>query len=151
MFYIYLALLAYFIVPRLSSKFDSAGEMQAIMYVLELPPKLSYKIRVSFDSLYGMWLVFFDYKVKADITFPSANSPLLILIPSFMVIPEAPVFLSLSDPAKSTKWNLAVIKPSSEEDGFLLPYNWLIYQNKIKVRSVLLFICRGHRSCASLS
>ena len=47
------------------------------------------------------------------ITLPKTNNPKLILIPSLSTYPTAPVFLSLSDPAKSTKWNLAVVKPSS--------------------------------------
>jgi len=34
-------------------------------------------------------------------------------MPSFKVTPVAPVFLALYDPAKSTKKNFAVIKPSS--------------------------------------
>jgi len=36
-----------------------------------------------------------------------------MLIPYFKVTPVAPVFLALSEPAKSTKKNLAVINPSS--------------------------------------
>jgi len=36
-----------------------------------------------------------------------------MLIPSFKVTPVAPVFLARSEPAKSTKKNLAVINPSS--------------------------------------
>ncbi len=50
---------------------------------------------------------------KAEITFPSYSSPKLIFIPSFNVTPVAPVFLALYEPARSTKKNLAVIKPSS--------------------------------------
>lgn len=46
-------------------------------------------------------------------TLPSSSSPKLILIPYFNVTPVAPVFFALSDPAKSTKKNFAVIKPSS--------------------------------------
>ena len=38
----------------------------------------------------------------------------MILIPSFNVTPEAPVFLALSEPARSTKKNLDVINPSSD-------------------------------------
>jgi hypothetical protein len=38
---------------------------------------------------------------------------MLMLIPSLSVEPVAPVFLILSDPAKSTKWNLAITQPSS--------------------------------------
>lgn len=48
---------------------------------------------------------------NADITLPSSNSPKLIFIPYFNVTPVAPVFLALSEPARSTKKNLAVINP----------------------------------------
>ena len=40
---------------------------------------------------------------SADITLPSSSKPKFILIPSLMIFPEAPVFLILSEPAKSTK------------------------------------------------
>lgn len=36
-----------------------------------------------------------------------------MFIPSLRVTPEAPVFFALSEPAKSTKKNLAVMNPSS--------------------------------------
>jgi hypothetical protein len=44
--------------------------------------------------------------------YPRDNKPILILIPSLRVVPKAPVFFILSEPAKSTKWNLAVIYSS---------------------------------------
>ena len=44
---------AYLRVLRVSSKLYSAGDIQAIIVVLELPPKESYNIQVSFESLYG--------------------------------------------------------------------------------------------------
>lgn len=47
----FLALLAYLRLFNVSSKFISAGETHAIIDVLELPPRESYKIRVSFESL----------------------------------------------------------------------------------------------------
>ena len=46
-------------------------------------------------------------------TFPSSSNPKFIFIPYFKVTPVAPVFFSLSEPAKSTKKNLAVIYPWS--------------------------------------
>jgi hypothetical protein len=36
-----------------------------------------------------------------------------MFMPYFRVTPEAPVFLALSEPARSTKKNLAVINPVS--------------------------------------
>jgi hypothetical protein len=38
-----------------------------------------------------------------------------MFMPYFKVTPVAPVFFALSDPARSTKKNFAVIKPSSSE------------------------------------
>ena len=45
---------------------------------------------------------------KALITLPKAKRPQLMEMPSFALSPVAPVRLSRSEPAKSTKWNLAV-------------------------------------------
>ena len=50
---------------------------------------------------------------SADITLPNYKRPRFIFIPSFSTAPVAPVFLALSEPARSTKKNLAVIVPSS--------------------------------------
>ena len=50
---IFLALLAYFSVLRVSSRLASAGEMQATITVRELPPRESCNRRVSFESRYG--------------------------------------------------------------------------------------------------
>jgi len=102
LFSIILALAAYLRVLLLSSKLDSAGLMQAIIVVRELPPKLSVSIRVSLESRYGMCL---DLLTSELITFPRVWRPLLIEIPSLAVLPVAPVFFILSLPAKSTKWN----------------------------------------------
>lgn len=99
----FLARDAYNIVFNVSRKLFSAGEIQAIIYVLELPPKESYRIRVNFVSLYGICLLALVVSVKAVITFPRHKSPLLILMPSFIVSPVEPVFFSDSEPAKSTK------------------------------------------------
>jgi hypothetical protein len=71
--------------------------------VLLFPPSESCKIRVNFESLYGIKWFLFYVLVKALITLPSERSPRLILIPSLNVDPVAPVFFSLSDPARSTK------------------------------------------------
>ena len=81
-------------------------------------------IRVE-SNLYGTWLAFLASSPRADITLPSANNPQLMLniigyqlswfcqiwrfpettnlIPSLARSPVAPVRLSLSDPARSTK------------------------------------------------
>ena len=103
LFLILRALLAYFRVFNVSSNELSAGEQHAIILVLELPPKESYKILVSLLSRYGICIAFLVSSVKAEITLPSAKRDLLIMIPSFIVAPVAPVFFARSDPAKSTK------------------------------------------------
>jgi len=48
-------------------------------------------------------------------TFPNANKPQLIDIPSLALSPVAPVRFNLSEPARSTKWNLAVRVSNSPE------------------------------------
>jgi hypothetical protein len=56
--------------------------------------------------------MYFDYffSIASDeITLPNYNKPKFILMPSFKVFPVAPVFLSLSEPAKSTNTNLEII------------------------------------------
>ncbi len=57
--------------------------MQAIINVLALPPKESFNILVSLESLYGTWLLipFFWVLAKTFIQFPSANKLLLIFEP----------------------------------------------------------------------
>lgn len=47
------------------------------------------------------------------------TSPQLIEIPSFARSPVAPVRFNLSDPAKSTKWNLAVSVSNSTVAGWV--------------------------------
>jgi hypothetical protein len=51
-----------------SAKASPEGEIIAIMVVLQLPPRLSSRILVNFESLYGMCYLFFT-SVKAAITF----------------------------------------------------------------------------------
>lgn len=49
----FLALLAYLRVDRVSSKLSSAGEIAQIIAVLEFPPNAFLKIKVNLESLYG--------------------------------------------------------------------------------------------------
>jgi len=118
LFLMFLALLAYLRVFKVSSKLISAGDTHAIIEVLEFPPNESYNILVSFESLYGTWAFFFVSSVKAEMTFPRASNPLFIDIPSFKVAPVAPVLFALSLPARSTKWNLATINSSASLAGW---------------------------------
>jgi hypothetical protein len=71
------------------------------MYVFELPPKLSCRIRVSLESRYGtnLGLPLVAGSVKAEMTFPKHSRPMFILIPYRIVDPVAPVFFNLSEPA----------------------------------------------------
>ncbi len=87
--------------------------MQAIIQVFEFPPKLSCNILVSLEFLKVINWAYFFYIERADITFPNYKRPRLMLIPYLRVAPVAPVFLTLQDPAKSTKTNFAVINPQS--------------------------------------
>jgi len=66
-----LALVANFNVDYDSPKASDDGETIAIIVVLQLPPRLSSKILVSLESLYGICGL--DFKsVNAAITFPKA-------------------------------------------------------------------------------
>lgn len=72
-FLIFFALVANFKVDYDSPKASAEGETIAIIVVLQLPPKLSSKILVNFESLYGICGLAFK-SVNAAITFPSALS-----------------------------------------------------------------------------
>lgn len=125
LFFILLALLAYFREFKLSSKLLSAGLTHATISVLLLPPKLSCKILVNLESRYGICFLaapFLPGSVSAEITFPNESKPILMFIPSFIVLPTAPVFFKRSLPAKSTKCNLLVLNPSSKECSMSTSY-----------------------------
>mmetsp|Transcript_29607 Transcript_29607/g.66994 ORF Transcript_29607/g.66994 Transcript_29607/m.66994 type:complete len:225 (-) Transcript_29607:513-1187(-) len=110
----FLALLAYFKVFKLSSELLSTGLTHAIMSVREFPPKLSCSILVSLESRYGTCTeCLFCSSPRADMTFPSASNPEFMLMPSFNRSPSALVFFNRSLPAKSTKWNFETIYSSS--------------------------------------
>lgn len=77
--------------------------------VLEFPPSDYFKKKVSFESLKGTWGLFPvgpGDAVSARIQFPRHDKLWLIFLASSKVCPAAPVFSILSDPAKSTKFNL---------------------------------------------
>lgn len=67
----------------------SAGLMQAIMSVCELPPRLPCSSLVSFESRYGTCPPPLPPRpsARAEMTFPRANSPLLMLMPSRSLLP----------------------------------------------------------------
>mmetsp|Transcript_12608 Transcript_12608/g.11435 ORF Transcript_12608/g.11435 Transcript_12608/m.11435 type:complete len:223 (+) Transcript_12608:938-1606(+) len=78
--------------------------MVAIIHVLVLPPNESCNKRVNLLSLYFICLAF--PSAKAEITLPRVSRDKLMPAPSFNICPVAPVFFCLSDPAKSTRFNL---------------------------------------------
>ena len=77
------------------------------MMVFVLPPSESWSKRVNLESLYGMWWVL--PSTKAEMTLPRALRDKLIFVASFMPSPVAPVLLALSEPAKSTRFNLEAL------------------------------------------
>ncbi|KAH9420524.1 hypothetical protein DERP_000950 [Dermatophagoides pteronyssinus] len=84
--------------------FRAPGDIQAIINVFVLPPRLSCNNLVNFESLNG---ICFDFpSTNADITLPNADNDKLILVASFKRSPAAPVFDCRSLPARSTKFNL---------------------------------------------
>lgn len=101
----FLALLAYFKVLIVSSVYEPAGLMVAIMTVLQLPPRESLSIRVSLESRNGTKIPFLFLSPKALIQLAKANNDVLILAPSLNLIPLFSVTVPLSDPARSISDN----------------------------------------------
>ena len=83
--------------------------MVATMKVLELPPRLSRRRQVSFESLYGMWTLGRSL-ASAFITMPRVVNDLLMFPASFRRSPVAMVIFCRYEPAKSTKCNLGVFR-----------------------------------------
>ena len=83
----FFALLAYLSVLIVSSYWLLHDEMVAIITVLQLPPRESFNIRVSFESLNGTKKPFLDLSPSALIQLASARRLVLILAPSLNRIP----------------------------------------------------------------
>jgi len=77
------------------------------MTVFVLPPKESYSKRVNLESLYGICPTL--PSTRALITLPRADNERLIWVASFKRSPVALVLLYLSEPARSTKFNLPAL------------------------------------------
>lgn len=101
---------AYFKVCNPSAKLQKAGLIFAIIRVLLFPPNESASNLVNFEFLYGTWEAPFTNKF---ITFPSVVKDKLMLIPSFNPSSEVFVCFYFSDPAKSTRFNLPILKEES--------------------------------------
>jgi hypothetical protein len=93
---------AYLSVFRVGSQQERAGETFAIIVVLLLPRKESFKTWVSFDPLNGRWVL--PALSRARIHSFSANRLLLISAPSYLVfLPVSITSAPRSDPARSIK------------------------------------------------
>lgn len=79
-------------VDLVSASLKLAGEQHMMMVVRAFPPRDSCRIRVSFESLYGMCVLF--PSARADMTFPRAESDLLMFLASSNTVPSAPVLLT---------------------------------------------------------
>eukprot|EP01033_Poteriospumella_lacustris_P001595 gene1594-gene1749 len=105
----FLARLANFKVEIVSIIASNAGEIIAIMVVLQLPPNESSNIRVSLLLRYGI-CARSPFLVKAEMTKPNIDNDLLICFDSSNRCPVAPERFTRSEPAKSTKFNLPTLK-----------------------------------------
>ena len=76
------------------------------MYVLVLPPRESFRRRVSLESLYGTNAPFLDMSDRIFMQLPKARRDLLMFAPSTRRIPLFSVTAARSDPARSTKQSL---------------------------------------------
>lgn len=97
-FFLFFYLLAYLRVLYVSSYVNDDGEMFAIMTVRQFPPRLSFNMRVMFESRYG---ICFEPSANLLMQLPSANNDLLILAPSLNRCPTHFVLEPRSLPAKS--------------------------------------------------
>ena len=100
-----LALLAYFRVFTVSSYCELAGHIVVIITVLQFPPRESFNILVSFESLYGTKNPFFDLSPSALMQLARESKERLILAPSMSRMPLFSVTDPRSDPAKSISDN----------------------------------------------
>lgn len=122
--------MANFKVLIVSSKWWISGQILAIKIVLQLPPIESFRILVSLDCLYGIWSLCLSD--KATVTYSKKVKDLLIYEASINYWPSdpfnyyfLPVFLVLSDPAKSTIFNLAMTT-FSLDSTLLLISKWIV-------------------------
>ena len=106
------------------------------MIVLALPPRLSCRRRVSFESRYGMnvfLLLFCDWDcdcdwdwTRHDITLPKAVNDKLILVAYKNRYPVDPVLFCLYEPAKSTRLNLEPISFSVPSFFLYKDYTYIV-------------------------
>ena len=104
-----LALFAKLRVDRVYWKQRIEVETVATMKVFELPPRLSLRRQVNFESLYGICALALSL-ASALMTIPKVVRDLLIFPASFSLSPDAFVIFCLYDPARSTKCSLGVLR-----------------------------------------
>lgn len=80
-----------------------AGVTHAMMAVRALPSREDWRIRVSLLSRYPTWDVSDDLVASVEITRERTDKLRLILRASSKVSPVAPVYFTLSEPARSTR------------------------------------------------
>ena len=107
-FLIRFALIPNLRVEAVSENASGAGDTIISIVVLQLPPSESLSSLVSFESLYGMCDRGLT-SVSAAMTLPSQDSDWLIFFDSSSRSPVAPVILTLSDPARSTRFSLPTL------------------------------------------
>ncbi len=108
----FIILEANFKVDIVSSRCVISGQTFAIINVFEFPPIESLSKLVNLLYLYGIWSLYFSE--SATTTYSRNESDLLINYASNKDFPSDPVFLVLSEPAKSTKWSLDTITFSDD-------------------------------------
>ena len=95
-------------VLTVSLRLDTLGVTVATRQVLALPPQQSLRRNVSFESRKGTWRSRpCSRSAKAPTTCPKVRRLPLIMLASFNRSPSALVDFCLSDPARSTRVNLA--------------------------------------------
>mmetsp|Transcript_32049 Transcript_32049/g.90147 ORF Transcript_32049/g.90147 Transcript_32049/m.90147 type:complete len:240 (-) Transcript_32049:696-1415(-) len=93
-------------VLRLSSASDCAGETLASMVVSEFPLRASMRMCVSFDCRNGTCTPFPAPAASLEMTCPRTERLLLMLEPSRIRWPTAPLFFTRSLPARSQRFTL---------------------------------------------
>ena len=121
----FLALFAYFNVLMVSSFWLLAGEIVAIITVLQLPPSESLSILVSLLSLNGTKNPFLFLSPSALMQLARASKEVLILAPSLSLIPLFSVTVPLSLPAKSMRESFPQSTSFSVFDSLSLMLNWI--------------------------
>ena len=96
-----LARLAYLRVLRVSSNWSDDGETAQIIAETEVPESESRSRRVSFESRYGTWEIFFDLSARALMQLARESSERLMFRPSRSRCPVLSVLYARSEPARS--------------------------------------------------